>query len=78
MIHDPGADAIVRSVLDLASNLELSVVAEGVEDQVTWDRLRRLGCDQAQGYHLSRPMPADDIGPWFATQRSEPALVVGR
>jgi predicted signal transduction protein with EAL and GGDEF domain len=68
MITDPGADAIVRSVLDLAGNLRLSVVAEGVEDRPTWERLRRLGCTDAQGYHLARPMPAEDIEPWFAAR----------
>ncbi len=77
MVRDSGADAIVRSVLDLASNLELSVVAEGVEDRETWDRLRRLGCTQAQGYHLARPMPADDIGPWFSALVGESAVTVG-
>jgi diguanylate cyclase len=71
MVRDPGADAIVRSVLDLASNLQLSVVAEGVEDRETWERLQRLGCSLAQGYHLARPMPADDIAPWFATHTEE-------
>ncbi len=78
MVRDPSADAIVRSVLDLANNLELSVVAEGVEDRETWDRLRRLGCTQAQGYHLARPMPPADIEPWFATHLGEAAVSVGR
>ena len=76
MVRDQGADAIVRSVLDLATNLELSVVAEGVEDRDTWDRLRRLGCTQAQGYHLARPMPPDDIEPWFAAYRGGTVAVV--
>ena len=56
-----GADAIVRSVLDLARNLDLWVVAEGVEDGATAARLRSLGCDEAQGYHFARPMPAEAI-----------------
>ena len=77
MVRDPSADAIVRSVLDLANNLELSVVAEGVEDRDTWDRLRRLGCTQAQGYHLARPMPPDDIEPWFAAHLGEAAAAAG-
>lgn len=39
----------------------LHVVAEGVEDRVAWDALDRLGCDAAQRYHLSRPVPAVDL-----------------
>jgi len=61
---DPSAAAIVRSVLDLARNLELTAVAEGVEDRATWDRLRDLGCSTAQGYFLSRPMAADELPGW--------------
>ena len=75
MVGDAGADAIVRSIVDLAAHLGLEVVAEGVEDQATWDRLRRLGCSRAQGYHLARPMSASDVHPWIAsrTDRSAPA-----
>jgi diguanylate cyclase (GGDEF)-like protein len=62
---DPSAEAIVRSVLDLARNLHLSVVAEGVEDRRTWEHLRTLGCDMAQGYFLARPMPFDDVLMWL-------------
>jgi EAL domain-containing protein (putative c-di-GMP-specific phosphodiesterase class I) len=61
---DPSAEAIVRSVLDLARNLEMSTVAEGVEDRASWEHLRRLGCTMAQGYYLSRPMPADELIAW--------------
>ncbi len=46
---------IVRSVVDLARNLGLQTVAEGVEDADTWDQLTALGCDSAQGYFLARP-----------------------
>jgi diguanylate cyclase (GGDEF)-like protein len=62
---DPSAEAIVRSVLDLARNLDLSVVAEGVEDRRTWEHLRTLGCNMAQGYFLARPMPFDDVLMWL-------------
>ena len=48
---------IVRSTIDLAHNLGLRVVAEGVEDAATWQLLIELGCDEAQGYHLGRPAP---------------------
>lgn len=52
---------IVRSIIELGHNLDLDVVAEGVEDEWTLDSLRSLGCDQAQGYYFSRPVPADQI-----------------
>ncbi len=59
--------AIVRSIIDLGHNLGLAVVAEGVEDQATWQRLRAAGCDVAQGFYMSRPMPAAELEHWLAT-----------
>jgi diguanylate cyclase (GGDEF)-like protein len=50
---------IVRSIVDLANNLGLRTVAEGVEDRDSLDRLTELGCNEIQGYLLSRPQPAD-------------------
>jgi EAL domain-containing protein (putative c-di-GMP-specific phosphodiesterase class I) len=67
MATDPSAAAIVRSVLDLARNMGLSVVAEGVEDRETWDLLQVLRCPEAQGYFLARPMPSDEVADWAAT-----------
>jgi predicted signal transduction protein with EAL and GGDEF domain len=60
MASDGGDDAIVRSVLDLARNLDLWVVAEGVEDAAAMERLSALGCEEAQGYHFAKPMSADE------------------
>ena len=57
---------IVRSTIDLAHNLGLSVVAEGVENAIVWDMLRDLNCDQAQGFHMGRPMVATDFAKWSA------------
>ncbi len=56
---------IVRSTIDLAHNLGLSVVAEGVETAAILERLRALGCDEVQGYHISRPMPAPAFMAWL-------------
>jgi diguanylate cyclase (GGDEF)-like protein len=56
---------IVRSTIELGHNLGLRLVAEGVEDAETWDLLRALGCDVIQGYHLSRPLPADQLESWM-------------
>jgi diguanylate cyclase (GGDEF)-like protein len=57
--------AIVRAVVDVGHNLGLKVVAEGVEDQETWDVLSDIGCDIAQGYLLGRAMPATDATQWM-------------
>jgi diguanylate cyclase (GGDEF)-like protein len=56
---------IVRSTIELGHNLGLRLVAEGVEDGETWTMLKALGCDVIQGYHLSRPLPADQLQTWM-------------
>jgi EAL domain-containing protein (putative c-di-GMP-specific phosphodiesterase class I) len=53
--------AVVHSAIELAHSLGLGVVAEGVEDEATYETLRRIGCDVVQGYHVSRPVPAEEI-----------------
>ena len=58
---DEEDERIVSAVVDLASNLGLRSVAEGVETTDQLDRLRGLGCESAQGYLFARPMPAQDI-----------------
>jgi EAL domain-containing protein (putative c-di-GMP-specific phosphodiesterase class I) len=60
-------EAIVRSSVDLARNLGLDVVAEGVESEETWQHLADLGCDQAQGFFFARPMPSTEIPAWLET-----------
>ncbi|MEX1036076.1 MAG: bifunctional diguanylate cyclase/phosphodiesterase [Sneathiella sp.] len=61
-------EVIVRTLLDLARNLGLSVVAEGVEDAETWKMLDSLGCDVAQGYFMSRPIDIEAFGDWVTSQ----------
>ena len=61
MGEDGAADAIVRSMIELAHNLGMRVVAEGVETSANWLRLAALGCDLAQGFHLARPLPASGL-----------------
>jgi diguanylate cyclase (GGDEF)-like protein len=56
-----GDERIVRSVVDLGHHLGLEVVAEGVETPEVLERLRVIGCDSAQGYHLAVPMPIEDL-----------------
>ncbi|HJV49065.1 MAG TPA: EAL domain-containing protein [Geothrix sp.] len=69
MTTDHGDEVICKSTIDLGHNLGLKVVAEGVEDQPTLEALRRLGCDLAQGYHLSRPLPPQALLDWMRNSR---------
>ena len=67
---DENDAVIVRSLIDLGRNLGLQVVAEGVETEEVWNELTRLGCDFAQGFYTSRPMPADQLSRWLNVMRS--------
>ena len=66
MTTDADDAAIVRSIVDLAHSLGLRVVAEGVETAETWRALEVLGCDLAQGYLISRPVPGDEVTRWLS------------
>lgn len=61
MRHDVRSARVVRAIIDLGHQLDLRVVAEGVEDMETLEVLRALGCDRAQGYHIGRSTPASRI-----------------
>ncbi len=65
MASDDEISTIVRSTIDLGHNLGLTVVAEGVEDLSVWNMLRTLGCDDAQGFFMSRPLSADALAAWM-------------
>lgn len=65
MASDPEIATIVRSTIDLGHNLNLKVVAEGVEDAAAWNMLRVLGCDDAQGYFMSKPLDARMLAMWI-------------
>jgi diguanylate cyclase (GGDEF)-like protein len=70
---DPANAEIVRLIVDLAHRFGLSVAAEGVEDEATFERLREIGCDSVQGYLFGRPMPPAEFIAW--AQNSVPAAV---
>ncbi len=70
---ETGDAVIVRSTVDLGRNLGLEVVAEGVETIEHWERLRELGCNTAQGYFLSRPVPADELCEWLRARAAAAA-----
>jgi EAL domain-containing protein (putative c-di-GMP-specific phosphodiesterase class I) len=65
MLEDSEALAIVKTCILLGHELNMSVVAEGVENKETFKLLSEMGCDIAQGYYISKPMPADDLIPWM-------------
>jgi diguanylate cyclase (GGDEF)-like protein len=65
MDADPASAAIVRATIELGRSLGLDIVAEGVEDERTWQALRRMGCSQAQGYFIGRPMPVAELQGWL-------------
>jgi diguanylate cyclase len=65
MLDDEDDAVIVRSTIELARNLGLDVVAEGVESAEVWAQLGTLGCNTAQGFFLSRPVPAEELGAWL-------------
>ncbi|WP_295992359.1 EAL domain-containing protein [Rugamonas sp.] len=74
MENDAGDTKIVRSTIDLGHNMGLRVVAEGIESEAVWRLLAALGCDQGQGYFMSRPIPADQLTKWLGTWRAPIAL----
>jgi diguanylate cyclase (GGDEF)-like protein/PAS domain S-box-containing protein len=75
MADDDNDAVIVRSTIELAHNLGLQVVAEGVETSYLWDRLVGLGCDAAQGYYISPPMAADALSTWFVDAPWQVAMI---
>jgi diguanylate cyclase (GGDEF)-like protein len=65
MLTDRDAAAIVKAIIELAHNMEMTVVAEGAATREIWDALKRLDCDEAQGYYISPPFPASTFQSWL-------------
>jgi diguanylate cyclase (GGDEF)-like protein len=72
MLQDESDLIIVRSTINMGHDLGLKIIAEGVEDESTLNHLADLGCDLAQGYHLSRPLPPDAFSEWLALGPRQP------
>ncbi len=69
---DPDDAAIVRAIIQMARSLNLHTIAEGVETVDMLHQLRVFQCDEAQGYHFARPMPANDLPDWVARWQANP------
>ncbi len=69
MVVDENDTVIVRSTIDMAHNMGLKVVAEGVEDEATYQLLTRLHCDLVQGFHISHPLSAAELMKWMQRSR---------
>ncbi len=65
LLHDPGNQIIVRSTIELAHNMGLRVVAEGVEDAASLQWLKDHDCELAQGFHIRRPATGEEFGAWL-------------
>jgi diguanylate cyclase (GGDEF)-like protein/PAS domain S-box-containing protein len=65
MLEDRRAAAIVKSTIELAHNLGMSVVAEGTSSKEIWNALTEYGCDEAQGFYVAEPFPAAELGAWL-------------
>ena len=63
--HKPTMRTILESALDLARRMKLASVAEGIEREEEWTLLKSLGCDMAQGYYISPPLPAAEFADWY-------------
>jgi EAL domain-containing protein (putative c-di-GMP-specific phosphodiesterase class I) len=70
MLIDPGSHEIVKAIVGLAHNLGMEVVGEGVETAEHLEKLRTLGCELAQGFHLSAPLTAEAAAHLLAPQRA--------
>lgn len=70
MLENSMDQHIVKTVIEMAHGFDIKVVAEGIENKETYDALKELGCDVAQGYHLARPMPQEDFLKWLDDYQS--------
>lgn len=69
--HNLNDEVIVRAIINLGHSLGLRVIAEGVETPAQFDFLRRHGCEEAQGFLISKPLPDDELRAWWRSQEDE-------
>jgi len=69
MANNKDCGVIVNSIIDLGHNLDLKIVAEGVEDVRVWRMLDERKCDYAQGFYMAKPMPAEEFNRWLRNWR---------
>lgn len=65
LVKDKANENLVRLMIDLAHSFELQTVAEGIEDRETFNALKSMGCNLAQGYYIAKPMPHEDFSVWL-------------
>ncbi|MDH5219069.1 MAG: EAL domain-containing protein, partial [Gammaproteobacteria bacterium] len=65
MFSNQQDEAIVKSTIDLAHNMKLKVIAEGIEDNITYQKLKNMGCDMGQGFYMGRPVNKQDLAEWL-------------
>ena len=75
MVSSPRQRAVVEAIVRLADTLELTVVAEGIEEPAHRELLFRMGCPLGQGYLFSRPVPETEVGPWLPVPGDERAAL---
>ncbi len=75
MLENENEYRIVRGIISLAHDLNLRTVAEGIESREVWHELRALGCDFAQGYYLSPPLPLEEVTTWLHARRMSPDTI---
>lgn len=73
LVTDPGDAAVTRGVIAMAHSMQLSVLAEGVENEAQLAFSRACHCDEVQGYYLAHPMPADDLVRWVNDRKAQVA-----
>lgn len=77
LADNPGAESIVDTIIGLAHNLKFDVIAEGVENEAQWRKIRDKGCQGAQGYYFSRPLPPAELELWLAQPEHPNLPVIG-
>jgi diguanylate cyclase (GGDEF)-like protein/PAS domain S-box-containing protein len=74
LVHDADDEAIVRAIIQMAQSLKLKTIAEGIENAELLQKLRIFGCDEGQGHHFARPMPAQELADFLqASQQKKSA-----